>query len=177
MTYIALLRGINVSGQKLLKMEELRKVFEGMGFKNVRSYIQSGNIIFETAKTKPEKLCSKIQKELLKIFGYEVTVVVRTIPEIEEVIKKYPFSKVRKHEECRIYVSFLERVPDKAAVKELIALNSEDEMFHIADDNLYVLLRHGFPDSLTGKNIIEKKLKIRATTRNWNTVNKLITFK
>ncbi len=176
MTYIALLRGINVSGQKLLKMEELRKVFEDMGFKNVRSYIQSGNIIFEAPKTKDETLSSKIEKQLDKVYGYEVTVVIRTIPELEEIIKKYPFSKVKGHEEGKIYAAFLNREPDKNNVKELISLSSKNEMFHLNGKNLYILVNVSFPESLMGKNIVEKKLKVRATVRNWNTVNKLASF-
>jgi len=174
MIYIALLRGINVSGQKLIKMDNLRKIFEKMGFKNVRTYIQSGNVIFDAPKTKPEMLCDRIEKQLEKILGYDVSVVVRTIEELEEVVRKYPFSKIKGHVEAKIYVSFLASVPDKANVKELISFNNDNEMFHLIGNNLYILLRVGFPDSLMGKNIIEKKLRIRTTVRNWNTVNKLV---
>ena len=174
MTYIALLRGINVSGQKLIKMDNLRKIFERMGFKNVRTYIQSGNVMFDAPKTKQEKLCARIEKQLDKILGYNVSVVVRTIEELEEVVRKYPFSKIKGHEECKIYVAFLAGEPDKANVKELVSFNCDNEMFQLTGNNLYILLRVGFPDSLTGKNIVEKKLKVRATARNWNTVNKII---
>jgi len=174
MKYITFLRGINVSGQKLIKMEELRKVFEDMGFKNVRSYIQSGNVIFESAKANPESLRNKIEKLLCKIYGYEVTAVIRTIPEIEKVVKGYPFSKVKGKKECKIYVSFLTGKPDKNAVKELTTLNNNDEIFHAIGNNVYCLNRKGYVDSLLGKNILEKKLKVKATVRNWNTVNKIL---
>jgi uncharacterized protein (DUF1697 family) len=172
-TYVALLRGINVGGQKLIKMEVLKKIFEDMGFKNARTYIQSGNVIFDAGKSKPETLRQKIETWLEKILGYGVTVVVRTMDELEQVIKKYPFSKVKGHENSKVYVSFLSEEPDKNRIKELTSLSSNNEMFHIKGNNVYILLRMGFPDSLTGKNIIEKKLKVRATTRNWQTVNKL----
>ncbi len=177
MTYLALLRGINVSGQKLIKMEALKKIFEEMGFKNVRTYIQSGNVIFEAGKSKPENLRKKIETGLEKKLGYDVTVVVRTMDELEKVIKGYPFGKVKGHENCRAYVSFLAVEPDKNNINELTSLNSKEEIFHHNGNNIYILLKKGFADSLTGKNIIEKKLKVRATIRNWQTVNKLLTYK
>src|SRR4030095_9446545 len=104
MIYIALLRGINVSGQKLIKMDALRKTFEDIGFKNVRTYIQSGNVIFETRKIKPESLRKKIETGLEKQFGYDVTVVIRTVDELEQVIKNYPFDKIKNPESLRVYV-------------------------------------------------------------------------
>jgi uncharacterized protein (DUF1697 family) len=176
MTYIALLRGINVSGQKLIKMEELRKIFEDTGFKNVRTYIQSGNVIFDAPKTKNESLAAKIEEHLNKVFGYEVKVVVRTAAEVEEIVKNYPFGKVKDHDNCKIYVSFLEAEPDKNKAKELASLSSDGEMFHIKGVNVYLLCRKNFMDSLISKNIVEKTLKVKSTTRNWNTVNKLLTL-
>lgn len=177
MIYVALLRGINVSGQKLIKMEALKTIFEKLGFRNVRTYIQSGNVIFETVKSKPETLQSKIEKSLEKTLGYAVTVIIRTMQDLENVVNKYPFSKVKGNENGRVYVSFLTREPDKAGIKELVTLNSDNEMFHFDGNNVYTLLTKGFGDSLLGKNIFEKKLKVRATTRNWQTVNKLLAYK
>lgn len=177
MTYIALLRGINVSGHKLIKMEELRKMFEGMGFKNVRTLIQSGNVIFEAAKTKPESLRKKIEAGLLKFLGYEVTVVIRTIEDLEKIVKEYPFSKIKGHGECKIYVGFIETVPEKTKAAELTKQSDENEMFRINGDNIYLLCRKSFMDSKMSKNIVDKTLKLKTTTRNWNTVNKLLTFK
>ncbi len=177
MTYIALLRGINVSGQKLIKMEALRKMFEDMAFKNVRTYIQSGNVIFEAAKTKNESLAAKIEKQLNKIFGFDVKVVIRTTAELGEIIKNYPFGKVKDPENCKVYVTFLESEPDKNKAKELTSLSSDDEIFIIKGINLYLMCRKkSFSDSLMSKNIVEKTLKIKVTTRNWNTVNKLLTL-
>jgi uncharacterized protein (DUF1697 family) len=97
--------------------------------------------------------------------------------ELEKIVQNYPFSKIKGHENGRAFVSFLSGEPDKASAKELKSLSSDNEMFHVNGNNVYVLLRTGFVDTLTGKNIIEKKLKVRATIRNWNTVNKLLTYK
>jgi len=174
MTYIAFLRGINVSGHKIIKMTELKLMFEKMGYKNVRTFIQSGNVVFETKQTKNESLAGKIEKDLAKALGYEVSVVVRTTDDIKSIIAKYPFSKIKNHDSFKVNVAFLSAEPDNANTKELESLNSKDEMFKVSANNVYVIYSKGFPDTLTGKNILEKKLKVRATVRNWNTVNKIL---
>jgi uncharacterized protein (DUF1697 family) len=178
MTYIAFLRGINVSGHKSIKMDELRKIFEKMGYKNVRTYIQSGNIVFESSKSKNEALAKKIEAGLEKSLGYDVTVVIRTKDEIENVIKNYPFGKVKNPESYKTDVAFLSAEPEKSTAKELELLSSKDETFKVIGTNVYTLrnLSKSFPDTLLGKNILEKKLKVRATIRNWNTVNKILTI-
>lgn len=174
MTYVALLRGINVSGQKLIKMEALKKMFELAGFKNVRTYIQSGNVVFETPKSKNETLAGKIEKQIEKTFGFEARAVVRSTAELEQIVKKFSYGKVKDLENCKLYVSFLEKEPDKIKAKDLASLSGIDEMFHVDGTNIYLLCRKNFMDSLIAKNIVEKSLKVAATTRNWNTVNKLL---
>lgn len=174
MTYIAFLKGVNVSGHRIIKMVELKAMFEEMGYKNVRTYIQSGNVVFESPKAKTETLCKKIEAALQKSLGYAVKIVIRTKEEIETIIVEYPFSKVKGHENFKTDVAFLSAVPDKAAIKELEALNTDDEMFKVSGGNVYSLRNKGFPDTLLGKGVIEKKLKVIATVRNWNTVNKIL---
>lgn len=92
---------------------------------------------------------------------------------IAKIIKEYPFSKVKNHQNCKINVAFLDSEPDKAKIKELTLLNNNNEIFYVKGDNVYQLCRTNFSDSLLGKNIIEKKFKVKATVRNWNTVNKI----
>jgi uncharacterized protein (DUF1697 family) len=175
LTYIAFLKGVNVSGQKLIKMAELRAMLEKLGYKNVRTYIQSGNVIFEAAKTKNETLAKKVEKDMFKYLGYEVTVVIRSSDDIKSIIAAYPFSKIKNHDQYRVNVAFLSAEPEKANIKELEILSTDDEMFKVKRSDCYVIYRQGFPDTLTGKNIIEKKLRVKATVRNWNTVNKILT--
>lgn len=174
MTYIAFLRGVNVSGQKLIKMAELKALFEKWGYKNVRTYIQSGNVVFELPKVKNETLAKKIESQLEKALGYDVTVVVRTPDEIKAIIAAYPFSKIKNHDTYRLHVAFLSAEPEKTNTKELESLSSTDEMFKVTGNNVYLIYRQDFPNTLAGKNILEKKLKVRATVRNWNTVNKIL---
>lgn len=173
MTYFAFLKGINVGGNHIIKMAELKAMFEKMGLMSVRTFIQSGNVVFESP-AKAAALKKKIESGLKKSVGYEVIVVIRTKVELEKIIKDYPFGRVKGHKECRINVGFLETAPDKPAIKELEMLNTDKEMFLVRGDNLYHLCRTGFAESLAGKNIIERKLKVKATVRNWNTVNKIL---
>jgi uncharacterized protein (DUF1697 family) len=175
MTYFAFLKGINVGGNHIIKMAELKVLFENLGLKNVRTFIQSGNVVFES-HSKVDALKKKIESELKKSVGYEIVVVIRTKEEIEKIIKGYPFSKVKGHTESKINVGFLETAPVKSAIKELEILNTDKEMFLVKGDNLYHLCQLGFAESLAGKNIVEKKLKVKATVRNWNTVNKILSI-
>jgi uncharacterized protein (DUF1697 family) len=174
MTYIAFLKGINVAGHRLIKMTELKLMFEKMGYKNVRTYIQSGNVVFEAPKTKNETLAKKIEKDLIKPLGYEVSVVVRTPDDIKAIIAAYPFSKLKDHESFKVNVAFLSAVPEKSDAAELHSVNDKREMFHVDGCNVYAIYNKEFSDALMGKNIIEKKLKVKATVRNWNTVNKIL---
>ncbi|HRJ85953.1 MAG TPA: DUF1697 domain-containing protein [Ignavibacteria bacterium] len=172
MTYFAFLKGVNVSGHRIIKMTELKAIFEDMGFKNVRTFIQSGNVVFEST-LKSASLKKKIEAGFAKALGYSVNVIIRNKDEMEKIVKEYPFTKIKGHEECRINVGFLESVPESTLINELESLSNDDEKFLVKGNNVYHLSRKNFADSLLGKNIIEKKLKVICTVRNWNTTNKI----
>lgn len=174
MTYFAFLKGINVSGHRIIKMAELKVMFQNMGYKNVRTYIQSGNVAFESPKANNESLAKKIEASLEKPLGYAVSVVVRAKDEIESIIAAYPFTKIKGHESFKRDVAFLSAAPDKAAVNELESLSTPKEMFKVAGNNVYTIRDKAFSDALIGKGVLEKKLKVIATVRNWNTVNKIL---
>ncbi|MEO8514218.1 MAG: DUF1697 domain-containing protein [Ignavibacteria bacterium] len=174
MTYFAFLKGINISGHRIIKMAELKAIFEAMGHKNVRTFIQSGNVVFESP-AKADVLKKTIESGLKKSFAYDVKVVIRTKAEMEKIIKEYPFSKVKGNEECKITVGYLESEPGKDLIKELETFNTDNEIFVIKGNNLYHLVRGNFSDSIFfKKNIVEKTLKIVCTARNWNTTNKIL---
>ena len=175
MTYFAFLKGVNVGGNNIINMAELKAMFESSGFKNVRTFIQSGNVAFES-EANSEAIKKKIESSIKKTFGFDICVVVRTKPEMEKIIKEYPFSKVKGHLEFKVNVAFLDNTPGKPESNELEALNSDIEMFHVKGNNVYQICRISTVDSLMGKNFIEKKLKLKATVRNWNTVNKILTI-
>ena len=174
MTYFAFLKGVNVTGHRIIKMVELKAMFEDMGFKNVRTFIQSGNVVFESP-AKAEALKKKIESGLKKSFGYDVNVIIRSKTEMDKIIKEYPFSKVKGHVDCKITVGYLEAPPGKELIKELEKFNNDKEIFHIKGNNLYHLVRGNFSDSqFFKKNVVEKTLKIICTARNWNTTNKIL---
>src|SRR5690349_4856769 len=107
MRYVAFLRGINVSGQKIIKMEELREHFKQPGFSNIATYIQSGNVLFDTKETDAETLRAKIEKNLAKKLGYSVTVIIRSQAELEEITKTCPFSDTELTGKAKIYITML----------------------------------------------------------------------
>ena len=172
--YVAFLRGINVGGHKLIKMEELSRIFTSLGCKNVKTYIQSGNVIFETSASDSKALTKKIEKELLDIFGYEATVFLRTMAEVEDMLDQNPFKKFKSSAKVKMYVTFLSRIPDKKPKLPLVSAKDGLEIFSIKNCEAFLLSqmvkgRFGFPN-----NFIEKEVGVPATTRNWNTVNKII---
>ena len=173
-TYIAFLRGINVSGQKIIKMVELKKMFETIGFKNVRTYIQSGNVVFESASSNSEIICKNTENGLQASLGYKVTVILRTTKEIEDIIKNNPFKTEIKNEDFKLYVTMLSGSPEKAKIKELESIDSTGDEFICKCREIYILCKKGYSDTIFSNNFIEKKLGVRATSRNWNTMNKIL---
>ncbi len=171
--YIAFLRGINVSGPKLIKMEELRKHFEIPGFKNVVTYIQSGNVLFDAKETDTTKLRAKIEKQLAAKLGYEVAVIVRSIDEIKQAIKRNPYPNADEDTERKLYVTFLSDTPDKALHASLDKYKNENEEFRILEREVYLLLV-SYGNTKLSNALIEKKLGLCATTRNWATLNKIL---
>jgi uncharacterized protein (DUF1697 family) len=170
-TYIALLRGINVSGQKIIKIEELRKLFESLGFENVKTYIQSGNVIFNSRIDSAEKIVKSVEKKIKEVYSFDVTVIIRTRDELSTIIKSNPFSKTNPAE--KLYVLFLSDIANNDNVEKLLPYKSKTEEFRLIGKEIYLYYPDGYGKSKLTNNIFESKLGVKATTRNWNTVNKL----
>ncbi len=171
--YLALLRGINVSGQKMIKMDHLKSIFEAMQFQHVRTYIQSGNVVFQSADREPEALGARIEQRLKADLGYEIPVVVRTIRELEAVIAGNPFRTRLPGQAKNLYVSFLSREPEAGAIEKLPFSNGADEL-QIVNREVYLLCPDGYGKTPFSNSFLESKLGVSATTRNWNTLNKLV---
>ena len=169
-----MLRGINVSGQKMIKMEALRKMFEEMKFKNVRTYIQSGNILFED-KGKPHSTLEKqIHKKIMDTFGFDVKVLVIDKDEIEKAIDGNDFVNKRKEDITKMHITFLSEEPIKANIDKLKDWTHLDDEFIIKGRIVYLFCPKGYGVSKLSNNFFESKLKVDATTRNWRTVNELL---
>ena len=173
---IAFLRGINVGGHKIIKMEELQRIFSSFGFNNVRTYIQSGNVVFDADYDDSGKLLGKIEKGLFSSLGYEVDVCLRTTAEIGEIIASDPFGKYKKEPDSKFYVAFLKEKPPVITGLPLYSPKKDMEIFRVSGREAYIVSRkiegaYGFPN-----NYLEHTLGSAATTRNWNTVCKIFDF-
>ena len=172
MKYAAFLRGINVGGRTSMKMERLREVFAALGFENVKTYIQSGNVVFETARSDDEKLAARIEAAVEKEF-FKTPVMVRSVDEIREIVENNPFAG-EEFEDKLFHVVFLaEKLSDEKTAM-LLANSTETEKFAVRDREIYCLLKDGVADSLLGKKYIDNKLKTPATARNWRTLNRIL---
>lgn len=171
MTYIALLRGVNV-GQNILRMERLRGLCAELKLKNVRTYLQSGNLVFEAGGT-ASKWAQALEAKLAGETRLPVTVIVKTAAEIAEVRAANPFLKEKGIDPARLHVTFLRQAPEKAAIDALAKITAGPDRFRWAGTEIYLHCPEGYGRSKLSNTAIEKVLKLRATTRNWNTVNEL----
>lgn len=172
MRYVALLRGINLGGKTMIKMDVLRSEFERLGFKNVTSYINSGNLAFDTAKASEAKLEVKIEKAVEQLAGRNVDVMVREQKEIEQVIAGNPFDgEYGSHKEMHV-VFLKDKMP---AEKRDLLLESalEGERYQIRDREIYCYLPRGVSGSILFKGFFDKKPRVSYTARNWRTVERL----
>ena len=182
MKYVALLRGINVTGKNMIKMETLRATFESLGFEDVKSYINSGNLIFDVSSPHVSKglsfereLSAKIHDAIQKDFGFDISVMVRSIAEIKEVVANFPFEgQFESHK--GVHVFFLNDKLTDVQEAFLLEQGNENEIFAVVGRHVICLLKIHFTDSAVGKGFIDKKLKVAATGRNWRTVNKLTEY-
>jgi uncharacterized protein (DUF1697 family) len=169
--YIALLRGVNVGGN-LLKMERLREVCAELGFQNARTYVQSGNVVFKAQGT-AARWAEALEKRLAAEARLPVSVIVRTAAEMGRVVAGNPFLRERGIDLARLHVTFLAEEPAKAGLERLGKLKAGTDRFRCIGRKIYLHCPNGYGKSRLSNNAIEKVLALRATTRNWNTVNTL----
>ena len=172
-TYISMLRGINVGGHKKVPMNQLRAMLGALGFKEVRTYIQSGNVVFRATMGNPEDLSRKIEQRVLKEFGFPASVITRTPEELQKAIQSNPFIKESGLAPAKVYVAFLTEAPKADAVKKLEALATASEQLRHSGKEVYLYYRDGMGRAKLTGTVLEKVLAVTATARNWNTVNKL----
>ena len=171
MTHLALLRGINVGGKGKLPMRELSAIFAEAGASNIRTYLQSGNVLFESLL--PEPLIAVVTSEIARIYGYPGRIVLRSAAELMAAFKSNPFEKTgAAHETLHVY--FLADKPDAGAVKGLDADRSPGDSFVVRNREVYLHLPNGMARTKLTNAYFDSKLKTTSTARNWNTVAKLV---
>lgn len=172
--YVAFLRAVNVGGRQV-KMEALRALLEQAGLKNVKTYIQSGNVIFDSG-AKGIALEPKIEQLLKKNLGFDVPTCIRSMAEIQAVLDNNPYPGVVPDKDLQIYIAFLQTHPGKEAAAVLETLQNDIETYRMHNREVYVLMKKNTGAPPFSNNYLEKKLGLVATTRNLATVSKMLTF-
>jgi uncharacterized protein (DUF1697 family) len=171
--YIAMLRGINVGGHNRIKMDQLRTSLEALGLQQVKTYIQSGNVVFKSATISPAALPRKIEKQIAGQFGFAVSVISRTADEINKTIANNPFLNGSSINPEKLHVAFLSEAPATLALKKLTELTLEPDQSRCLGKEVYFYFPNGVSGSSLWKHPLDRVLSVEATTRNWKTVSTL----
>lgn len=174
MIYISLLRGINVSRQKSIKMHELRETYSKLDFHNITTYLQSGNVIFETQLTNPSGIEQLITNQIKHDFGYDIPVLVLNAEYFDNVYQNNPLYNDASKDQSFFHVTFLASKPNIINLDEIEAKQQEGEEFFIENRTVYLYCPNGYGKTKLTNNFFESKLKVSATTRNWKTITELV---
>ncbi len=173
-TYILILRGINVGGHRSIKMTDLKILLSSLGFMNIQTYIQSGNIVFQFAETSEkvleEMICSAIKKQ----YDFDVPTMVKGITEMKEIVAKNPYLKDESKDISHLHVTFLDDIPAQEILNTLASGDYKSDEYTLVGKNIYVYCPNGYGKTKLTNTFFENKLKVAATTRNWKTTNELI---
>lgn len=172
-TYITILRGINVSGKNIIKMDALRELFSGLKFQQVQTYIQSGNVVYQTKDTTTELLSKKIAIAIQKTFGFEVPVITIEAKGLQKSIENNPFLKDKTKDVSLMHITFLADVPQEQLFKAIDASKYLPDEIQLVDQCVYLYCPNGYGNTKLHNAFLENKLKLTATTRNWKTCNEL----
>jgi uncharacterized protein (DUF1697 family) len=171
--YVAFLRAINV-GSHIVKMDQLRRLFEALGFSNVETFINSGNVIFDAASKNTAGLEKKIAASLEETLRYEVATFIRSTAELTKISNDHPFLEEQLAEGHALYIAFLADSPGAEAKKKLLSFTTKIDEFHFSRREVYWLCRFKkMSESAFSGALLEKTLGMRATFRNSNTVKRI----
>ena len=173
-THLALLRGINVSGHNMIKMDVLKSLLENAGFQNVRTYIQSGNVFVDSEEEHDASVGFKIKQEIFKELGLEVPVVVITKEDLEACFKNNSYLKEKECDTKKLYVAFISKELSSGALNDLKISQFKPDEAAIDKSRIYIKYAVGAGKTRLDQKYIEKKLNVIATIRNWNTVTTLL---
>lgn len=169
-SWVALLRAINVGGRNRIPMVELKALHESLGFTDVTTYIQSGNVVFRGPDADPWGLSRKLEKAIADRWGHKVHVVLRTGADLRRVATGNPFLAEGVHDLSKLHVTFLASVPAPGLLKALRAPEGFGDAFHVGEREIYLHTPGGYGRSKLSNDRLERALRVQATTRNWNTV-------
>lgn len=173
-TYISILRGINVGGNRIIKMKALREMYELIGFENVQSFIQSGNVIFRYKDLKADELASKISLQIAASFGFEVPVIVIELEELEKLVSENPFAKESTRDISNMHVTFLSEKPGPEKHAKINKEYCKSDEFIVYGKVIYLYCPNGYGKTRLTNGFFENILHVTATTRNWKTTIELM---
>jgi uncharacterized protein (DUF1697 family) len=164
-----------MAGHNKIHMTELSALYWKMGFKDVRTYIQSGNVIFSLdVKTEIQTVASEIESAILKKFNDAIPVLIRTTGEIKKVISANPFSNEKKFDPARLAVIFLYEVPSEEQIEKVKNIDYPPDKFKIIGKEIFIYCPNGFGRTKLYTNFFENKMKVTGTARNWKTINSIL---
>lgn len=171
-SYLALLRGINVGGNRIIKMADLKALFVGMGYDAVQTYIQSGNVVFRAAEEE-QPLRQRVEEQIATTFGFPVTVILRTAHEMTRLLAATPYAPDALAEGESLYVALLAETPSAEGIARLQGTNIAPDESRVIGREAYLLYRRSMRDTRMTNNLIENKLGVAATSRNWRVLTAL----
>ena len=172
-TFVSLFRGINVGGHQMVRMDALKELYASLGFKDIVTYIQSGNIVFTSEDADLSQLPRLIEDGFAQKFGFHAKVMVRTSAEFRDIIENNPFQNQPMRESKWVVVMFLATRPERTALEDLQKTYGGPEEICMIGQELYIYYPNGIGRSKLTLTLIEKKLKTMGTGRNWNTILQL----
>jgi uncharacterized protein (DUF1697 family) len=173
-THLALLRGINVSGHNMIKMDVLKSTLENMGFKNVQTYIQSGNVFLDYDEENPAKIAFVIKQEIYRVFGFEVPIIVISKADLEACFSNCNFLKENEIDTKKLYVAFVSKELKQENINDLKMSQIKPDEVQIDKTRVFIKYHISAGKTRLDQKYIEKKLNLTATIRNWNTVSQLL---
>jgi uncharacterized protein (DUF1697 family) len=174
--YLALFRAVNVSGHNIIKMEHLRKLMETEGYKNVATYIQSGNVVFSTDETDKAKIKREMETLLYREYGHDVFNFILEEAELQKAVDNNPYTKAEPEPSGvkKYFVTFLSGEATVQGLDQMKKYNRSDDEFKAVGSIMYLKLSQSAADSKLSNSFIESKMSLKSTTRNWNTTLKLL---
>ncbi|HTT65509.1 MAG TPA: DUF1697 domain-containing protein [Bryobacteraceae bacterium] len=171
---VSLLRGVNLAGHRKVKMDDLRALYESLGLAAVQTYINSGNVLFKTNGRDPARLRKRIEDAIESCCGFRSDVILRTPSDLRDVVSRNPFAARPSLDPSRLAVHFLAAPPAAEARDGLLAIDAAPEELRIDGRELYIYFPNGMARPKLSMTLVEKKLRTPGTSRNWNTVRKLL---
>jgi uncharacterized protein (DUF1697 family) len=171
--FISMLRGINVGGQNKIKMPELKALYESLGLAGVATYVQSGNVVFDSDATDAAQVAQMIETGINRALGLSVQVLIRDAGRFRQIIAANPFLTRRNEDPTKLHVTFLAATPSTEAITALGSTRDHAGEFIPAGREIYLFCPNGYGKTKFSNTFFEKKLDMAATTRNWNTVTAL----